>query len=692
MQSSRSNRILSAGRGRQLRAGLAALIGGLHAKTAGADWGENWGEMTWGFTSTPVPVLDGWGLLLLSAGLLAVASLTIARHRGARMTLVIMVSLAVPLAAYAATISLPNVFVNGTPANANEVNANFDTLVLESNSQDSRIFSLESGVVHTHPGSDITSQVGDADTVDGVHAVALEESAEIITSIGVHALDVAAHHTRYTDAEALVASVGVDAGTLDGLDSAYFSSAAHTHAYGKVAIVAQSGGAYLDPKTAMDDLATWCGVPSSANPCLVRIMPGIYDLGNNALTMKPYVDIEGSGENTTTITATHSSGSKDANSATLVGATNAEIRFLAVENQGGSSYSFAIYNSSTSPKITNVTATASGGNQSYGMYNNSSSPTMTNVTATGSGGTHCYGVYNYASSPTMTNVTATGSGGSSSLGMYNSSSSPTLNDVSLNGIVVNGSLFFVPASGTDSENGNLLLSVASVFSGLGTPSAANPFVIKLDAGIYDLGNNALTMQPYVDIEGSGENTTTITSTHGGGSANAGSATLAGATNAEIRFLAVKNQGGSSVSIAIYNLGTSPKITNVTATGSGGSNVNYGMYNYSFSSPTMTNVTATGSGGTDSYGVYNYASSSPTMTNVTATGSGGSSNSYGMYNNAGSSPTIRNSSISGTSYSIRNQSASANVSATMLGSALLGSGFKCVGAYDASFTALGTNCL
>jgi hypothetical protein len=33
-------------------------------------------------------------------------------------------------------------------------------------------------------------------------------------------------------------------------------------------------------------------------------MPGIYNLANNALTMQPYVDIEGSGESTTTIPST----------------------------------------------------------------------------------------------------------------------------------------------------------------------------------------------------------------------------------------------------------------------------------------------------------------------------------------------------------------------------------------------------
>ena len=58
--------------------------------------------------------------------------------------------------------------------------------------------------------------------------------------------------------------------------------------------------------------------------------------------MKPYVDIEGSGELTTKITFT---GSASSTTGTLVGANNAELRFLTVENTGGDAYAIAIYNS-----------------------------------------------------------------------------------------------------------------------------------------------------------------------------------------------------------------------------------------------------------------------------------------------------------------------------------------------------------
>jgi hypothetical protein len=72
--------------------------------------------------------------------------------------------------------------------------------------------------------------------------------------------------------------------------------------YAKVAIVAKSGGYYdyLDPISAISDIATWCGTPSATNPCLIKIMPGVYDL-TTSWQGQPYVDIEGSGENVTMI-------------------------------------------------------------------------------------------------------------------------------------------------------------------------------------------------------------------------------------------------------------------------------------------------------------------------------------------------------------------------------------------------------
>ncbi len=88
----------------------------------------------------------------------------------------------------------------------------------------------------------------DADTVDGVHAAALEESAEIDADIAIHAGIPGAHHTKtasfselsdsVTDAQipnnitidqAANASTAGDADTVDGQHAAAFAAAAHLH-------------------------------------------------------------------------------------------------------------------------------------------------------------------------------------------------------------------------------------------------------------------------------------------------------------------------------------------------------------------------------------------------------------------------------------------------------------------------------
>ena len=195
--------------------------------------------------------------------------------------------------------------------------------------------------------------------------------------------------------EAGNAATAGDADTVDGQHASAFQQ----H-YANVVIVAKSGGDYSTITAALDSITD----AADANRYLVRVMPGVY---TERVTMKPYVDIEGSGELTTRITFT---GSAETNTGTVVGANDTELRFLTVANTGGNTVAIAIYNTSASPRLTNVTASASGGDYHYGVYNASSSPTMTNVTATASGGDDDTGVYNILSSPEMTGVTASATG------------------------------------------------------------------------------------------------------------------------------------------------------------------------------------------------------------------------------------------------------------------------------------------
>ncbi len=128
-----------------------------------------------------------------------------------------------------------------------------------------------------------------------------------------------------------------------------------TAKYAKVAVVAQSGGSYTDPISAMDNLATWCGTPSATNPCLVKIMPGVYNLNPAvSVNMNSYVDIEGSGENVTKISGS-ANGVVSAN-----GVTNAEIRGITVESLGGD-YSVALSATGSNIKSSNSTFNAFNG-------------------------------------------------------------------------------------------------------------------------------------------------------------------------------------------------------------------------------------------------------------------------------------------------------------------------------------------
>jgi len=432
----------------------------------------------------------------------------------------------------------------------------------------------------------------------------------------------------------LSANFGGDGAANSVSRSDHSHDAMYQKKYLKVAVVEPYGnGDYTNPATAMADYQNWCGFPSNISPCLLKIMPGFYDVSAGSVVTQPYIDIEGSGENVTIISGTMD----NATSGVVMGASNAEIRFLTVENRGGSVHAYAIglMNFYASPKITNVTASSSGGGSGYGVYNVYSFPTMINVTATASTGYNAYGVSNEYSSPTMINVTASSSGSSYSRGVINDASSPMMINVTASG-----------SGGTDNF-------------GVQNTQYSSPTMINVTA------------------------------------------TASGITN---------NYGVSS------SYTSSPTMSNVTATASDGTN-NYGVYSNNSAVPTMRNVTATVWGGTNNYAIFNDTAASSTMSNVTATASGGSQYNYGIWNggsstakltsvtstawggvdsfgllntNTGGNITVDHSTLSG-KRSIRNDNSYANiyVGSSKLDGDVLGSAgtFKCVGVYNASYSAI-----
>ncbi|MBA4373475.1 MAG: hypothetical protein C0402_11520 [Thermodesulfovibrio sp.] len=184
--------------------------------------------------------------------------------------------------------------------------------------------------------------------------------------------------------------------------------------------------------------------------------------------------------------------------------------------------------------------------------------------------------------------------------------------------------------------------------------------------------------------------TNVTATASGGLSNSG---VFNDNSAPMMTNVTATASGGSNNYGVYNNSSSPTMTNVTATASGGTSSNSGVFNYYSPAPIMTNVTATASGGNNSYGIDN-SFSSPTMMNVTAIAAGGN-NSYGVHSFGSGTVKIDHSVIRGITNTITNN----NGGIILVGSSQLDGGsvsntggvLTCVGAYNSSYVALGTDC-
>ncbi len=148
----------------------------------------------------------------------------------------------------------------------------------------------------------------------------------------------------------------------------------------KKTVVVSPGNTAVESGTALLTAIDAITDASSTNRYLIIIEPGVYDIGTETFAMKPYVDVQGSGENVTKITGSVSNIPPAAKVGVVEGADNAELRFVTVENTGTSTVVVAIRNSGASPTLTFVTASATGGYYRYGLSNNASAAVLRNVT------------------------------------------------------------------------------------------------------------------------------------------------------------------------------------------------------------------------------------------------------------------------------------------------------------------------
>jgi len=115
--------------------------------------------------------------------------------------------------------------------------------------------------------------------------------------------------------------------------------------------------------------------------------------------------------------------------------------------------------------------------------------------------------------------------------------------------------------GSDAASNGVELLEALSFLGSGSlpPGPTNPWLIKLEPGIYNVGTTVVSMLSYVDIEGSGLMTTRITGSQTG---CPGVVILAG--NSELRFLSIENSANDAalVTRGVTVEGTTGQISHV----------------------------------------------------------------------------------------------------------------------------------
>lgn len=197
----------------------------------------------------------------------------------------------------------------------------------------------------------------------------------------------------------------------DGSAWAPATAYARTILVSPLATPAQSGAALLAALAAITDA-------SATTPYLLKIEPGVYDLGTSSLQMKPYVDIEGSGEGVTQLQGARRA---DQNGGAINGADNAELRQLSVKvTSGTGAFAIAISISNASPHITHVTA-RSDGDTSYAIAMvNSARPRIEHVYAVATGGSAiATGMAAFANTaPLLFDVRTSAEGQAASYGLY----------------------------------------------------------------------------------------------------------------------------------------------------------------------------------------------------------------------------------------------------------------------------------
>ncbi len=181
------------------------------------------------------------------------------------------------------------------------------------------------------------------------------------------------------------------------------------------------------------------------------------------------------------------------------------------------------------------------------------------------------------------------------------------------------------------------MALRNALTSIADNSASKPYLIKLEPGVYDVGATMLVMKPYVDIEGSGQQTTIVQGVGNNSSDLIG--VVYGASNAELRNLQAKSLGaGFSYSIGVVVADAGTRVRDVTVVSSGAS-VNWGVRVVngvvSGLNPIIERSTVDVQGGSAAYGIVNRGEQAKATVRDSAVKVSAATNAYGFYTVGGS---------------------------------------------------------
>jgi len=224
------------------------------------------------------------------------------------------------------------------------------------------------------------------------------------------------------------------------------------------------------------------------------------------------------------------------------------------------------------------------------------------------------------------------------------------------------------------QSGGDFTSVQAAINSITDATAGNPYLVWVAPGVYE---EQVTMNPYVHLQGAGQEATVISSTaassdwpptqatlllasdtslrdltvgnSGAGDANAALLATAGMTRTLVADVTARALGGgvSNHAIVLSGSGTGVTLQQVTALAENGSDYNLGLVNISGAAAVLRGGSFTGRGGTETRGIFNFQSGTMLEAeSITVLAEGGSNRNFGLYNYGGAAAVLRGGSFTG----------------------------------------------